>query len=251
MTRVRTQCTLGRLLALACICAALSAVANPAMATPLPVGGSVAADANPASPAAGTLTPPLDRTLNYTLKDSGGNTIGTGTVREELYSNDTSNGQTAGNITLAFQLTATSGTISQATMTVYTNFSTNVSVARAGNGGATDQNTYLLAANKFTADTPGGVVVGNVTRSGLGNAVSFGFNDGNFSAGTTSQVMIIRTNAVTFDSLGTVALVDGGSGNVIAWEPTPEPASLTMLGIGLIGMAGYGWHRRRQAAANG
>jgi PEP-CTERM motif-containing protein len=30
---------------------------------------------------------------------------------------------------------------------------------------------------------------------------------------------------------------------------TPEPASVTLLGIGIAGMAGYGWRRRRSTAA--
>jgi PEP-CTERM motif len=30
---------------------------------------------------------------------------------------------------------------------------------------------------------------------------------------------------------------------------TPEPASMTLLGVGIAGVAGYGWRRRKQAAA--
>jgi hypothetical protein len=28
----------------------------------------------------------------------------------------------------------------------------------------------------------------------------------------------------------------------------PEPASLTLLGLGALGLLGYGWRRRKQAA---
>jgi hypothetical protein len=31
--------------------------------------------------------------------------------------------------------------------------------------------------------------------------------------------------------------------------PSPEPASLTLLGISAVGLLGYGWRRRRNKAA--
>jgi hypothetical protein len=34
----------------------------------------------------------------------------------------------------------------------------------------------------------------------------------------------------------------------VALTPVPEPGSLTLLGLGIAGLAGYGWRRRKQAA---
>jgi hypothetical protein len=54
------------------------------------------------------------------------------------------------------------------------------------------------------------------------------------------------TNLGSFviDSLG-----NGTFGATLATPAVPEPASLTLLGLGAVGMMGYAWRRRRQQAA--
>jgi hypothetical protein len=46
---------------------------------------------------------------------------------------------------------------------------------------------------------------------------------------------------------GGIYPIQSPTGGTLTVAPTPEPASLTLLGLGSLGLLGYGWRRRKQA----
>jgi hypothetical protein len=86
-------------------------------------------------------------------------------------------------------------------------------------------------------------------RSANGSDITFWFGPPwgapKIQPGETSSVLMIRTNATHYARTGTTAIQNGGMAFVNTFEPAavPEPASVSMLLLGLAGLAGF---RRRQ-----
>jgi hypothetical protein len=84
---------------------------------------------------------------------------------------------------------------------------------------------------------------GSITSIEKGTVVgwsdSLGFDELQVAANNFNVEPIIGFNAIALDDLKVQLLV----------ATVPEPVTLTLLGIGIAGMAGYGWRRRKLAAA--
>jgi hypothetical protein len=84
-----------------------------------------------------------------------------------------------------------------------------------------------------------------VDRSFAGNGPVIGFNFDQFGdevqPGETTVELVIETNAISFTS-GFVSAQDGTAGSGVAYQPlaaVPEPASLALVGGGLLSLGGF------------
>ncbi len=86
-------------------------------------------------------------------------------------------------------------------------------------------------------------------RNSVGNVVGFSFNppdQAKIQPGQTSNVLVISTNATNFKA-GNASVIDGGTTTVAAFQPAsniPEPASIVLLGGGLLALGAFRRLRR-------
>jgi hypothetical protein len=88
-------------------------------------------------------------------------------------------------------------------------------------------------------------------RDDIGEVVGFNFPTPGFEVdpGETSLLLLVQTNATVFQP-GFVSVINSGSLTLDAFEPAdpaniPEPASLLLVGIGLVGTAAARWRKRK------
>jgi MYXO-CTERM domain-containing protein len=69
-------------------------------------------------------------------------------------------------------------------------------------------------------------------------------------AGSSSQYLIVATNAKYYENIGTVTGADGTTTAISpSFQPSPEPSTMALAGLGALGLIGYGVRRRRARTA--
>ena len=109
---------------------------------------------------------------------------------------------------------------------------------------------YTLVESGFAAaGGPSFSFAGDFTSLGSSSNFSFGgFSPFSFSG---SGILLPGTN-IFFETFASGSSIFAG-GNVgtasfiLTLTPIPEPGTLTMLGVSVVGLAGFGWMRRRKA----
>ena len=105
----------------------------------------------------------------------------------------------------------------------------------------------FLTDASYNSTTPvGGLAPMSITRSANGAVLGFNFLVPSLSPGNASALLVVQTDSPTWVHSG-ASLIDGSSTTVNSLAPVPEPSTFCLAGLGLLGLLGYNWQRRRRA----
>ena len=233
--RKRTPIAAILLLGLACGSAALAGTVSSCAAAvfgPTPTNTVFPADCTGMDP--GTLDAWMSSSFTYSTT-SGTNT---GFIYSAVYDDD-------GTLDFYYQIVndpSSSTALARLTATDFAGFTTNSAYRTDGS---------TLTGTGFVD----GTVAPQTSDSNIdGSVIGFSFYPptgppAEISPGETSYVLIISTNATSFEA-GNASIIDGGTDTVAAFQPfspasVPEPASLGLMGLGLIAVASVRRRLRR------
>jgi len=164
-----------------------------------------------------------------------------GNVREAVYRN------TSGTLDFYYQIARTgAGTQANQIIDAFTagdffGYSVNGFVSAADPDGA---GIFSAANNPPSSTTTTG-------RSSTGRVLQTDFGFNGLQGTENSATYIFRTNAVNFNALGTVGVIDGSTFTVGGFQPiasgVPEPATWAMMLIGFAGLS-LAYRRKQQLA---
>jgi hypothetical protein len=199
---------------------ALLLAAQGALATPLPVGGTILASAENA-PVGGvvvtSLTAPVVAATFH------------GLLTSTVIQGDTSNPFGAGDLTFVYQLSNDPTSIhsmERLTINSFAGFSTDAGYQTLPAGSPLVPPTLIDRSST-------GDVVGFSFLAHIGEPVNIG--NGVITPGSTSALLIVQTNSRVFRPT-LASVIDGSTGSAPSFAPIPEPSTLFLAGAGLVSL---------------
>jgi hypothetical protein len=176
----------------------------------------------------------------------------TATVVEDVYSTNTG-------LDFFYQVKNTSTTVGGHTADPFNEVSLDFysnAIATYMTSVAYDTNGCTPGTTTGTCAVPTNAPGANLaSRSGGGDTINFFFTsssqDGQLMVGQTSAWLEVDTNAFSYDSLGEIGVIDGGTASSAGFEPSgsvPEPATMALLGGGLALLGVARWRKAARKA---